>query len=217
MSPRNLKPVSILTTSTPIDLAISAPNSDVTTVLIMQALSANLPFSLRPDIVYSASSPPIWLPVNNTTSPAEFLTATPTLSQSGSFAIRMSASSFFRSSIPLVRATLSSGLGVRIPAKFGSGISSSGTTRTFLKPLSFKTLRTGTLPVPQRGEYTTLNSPAYLSMISFLITLASTASIKSSSIDGPSKVILASSSFLKAGIVEKSFIVSISAKTSSAT
>ena len=199
MSPRNLKPVSILTTSTPIDLAISAPNSDVTTVLIMQALSANLPFSLRPDIVYSASSPPIWLPVNNTTSPAEFLTATPTLSQSGS------------------RATLSSGLGVRIPAKFGSGISSSGTTRTFLNPLSFKTLRTGTLPVPQRGEYTTLHSPAYLSMISFLITLASTASIKSSSIDGPSKVILASSSFLKAGIVEKSFIVSISAKTSSAT
>ena len=183
----------------------------------MQALSANLPFSFNPDIVYSASSPPIWLPVNRTTSPAEFFTATPTLSQSGSFAIKISASSFFKSSIPLVRATLSSGLGVIIPAKFGSGISSSGTTRTFLKPLSFKTLRTGTLPVPQSGEYTTLNSPAYFSIMSFLITLTSTASIKLSSIDGSNKVILASSSLLKAGIIEKSLIASISAKTLSAT
>ena len=77
-----------------------------------------------------------------------------TLSQSGSVAIRRSASFSLPSFIEYSNALVSSGLGYSMVGKVPSGSSCSFTTYTFLKPLSERILLTRMFPAPLSGVYT---------------------------------------------------------------
>ena len=90
-------------------------------------------------------------------------TAMPTRSASGSVASIRSAPVCSARARPRASASRISGLGYGQVGKLPSGCSCSGTTVTSVMPMSASTWRTGTLPEPFRGEYTSF-SPAVLQM-----------------------------------------------------
>ena len=82
-------------------------------------------------------SDPIWLPVSNSNSPEEPLTATPILSQSGSVPITISAPLFLAKSIAIFKDAPFSGLGDFTVGNLPSGESCSLTV-SHSNPSSFK-------------------------------------------------------------------------------
>ena len=118
-------------------------------------------------------------------SPSVFLTTTPTLSQSGSVPIIMSAPSFFAFSIAILKTSFSSGFGYFTVEKLGSGNSCSFITSTFLNPTSLSTVLIGTFPVPCIGVKNIFISFPTLSIISCLRTWVLTASTNALSTSSP--------------------------------
>ena len=107
------------------------------TVAVLEGVNDNYLSSVWKDVIDliseiaskpSSSSIPVWLPVSSSYSPALFLTAMPTRSQSGSVASSRSALHFLAYSIPSAMASLISGLGYGQVGKFPSGCSCSLTT-----------------------------------------------------------------------------------------
>ena len=115
--------------------------------------SGRLPSFFASERRYSRSIAPIWFPVSFLYSPSSY-TATPSLSESGSVTIMMSAidiSAYF-----LAKSYVSSysGFGTLKLGKSPSGLSCSFTANTFSYPSSRSDLLTGSLPEPLSGEYT---------------------------------------------------------------
>ena len=90
----------------------------------------------------------VWFPLSKTILPSVFLTATPSLSESGSVPITISAFVFSANANAMVNASGSSGFGDFTVGKFPSGSACSATIFTSVKPAFAKTLGIDLIEVP---------------------------------------------------------------------